>query len=150
MRADVPVDSMFQADRHARAQGKEAGFIPVVSSDPSQPSAMPMKDAYDWFIAQADRTKGWENKITFRGIELVRAYRPGLVIDAISPTPLLMIVAMSDMQTPTDLCLEAYNRAREPKELLMLKGGHFDVYSGENMDKSLTRQVDFLKRTLLV
>ena len=90
MRADVPIHSMLQADRHARAQGKEPGFIPVVSSDPSQPSALPMKDVYDWFTAQADRTKGWENKVTFRGIELVRAYRPGLVIDAISPTPLLI------------------------------------------------------------
>ena len=140
---------MFQADRHARAGGKEPAFNPVVSTDPSQPGALPTKDAYDWFIAQADRTKGWENKVTVRTLELVRAYRPGLMIDAISPTPLLMIVAVADTLTPADMCLEAYNRAREPKELLMLEGGHFDVYAGDNMGKSINKQVDFLKRTLL-
>ena len=78
------------------------------------------------------RTTGWQNKVSVRSMELLRGYRPGLVIGCISPTPLLMVVAESDaVMTPTDLCLEAYARAREPKELLMLKGEHFDVYRGE-------------------
>jgi uncharacterized protein len=29
---------------------------------------------------------------------------------------------------PTDLALEAYQRAREPKRLVLLPGGHFDAY----------------------
>jgi hypothetical protein len=29
---------------------------------------------------------------------------------------------------PTDLALEAYQRAREPKKLVLLPGGHFDAY----------------------
>ena len=30
--------------------------------------------------------------------------------------------------TPTDLALEAYQQAREPKRLVLLRGGHFDAY----------------------
>jgi FAD binding domain len=32
---------------------------------------------------------------------------------------------------PTDLALEAYQRAREPKRLVLLPGGHFEAYTGD-------------------
>ena len=56
-------------------------------------------------------------------------YEPGAHIERISPTPLLMIVARNDVITPTDLALSAYNRALEPKQLVLLPGGHFDAYT---------------------
>jgi fermentation-respiration switch protein FrsA (DUF1100 family) len=42
-----------------------------------------------------------------------------------------MIVGDNDTVTPTDLALEAYQRALPPKELLVFPGGHFDAYLGE-------------------
>lgn len=60
-----------------------------------------------------------------------------------------MTVAEGDVLTPTDLALEAYSRAREPKELNILPGGHFDGYSGFNFERNVTRQIEFLKRHLL-
>ncbi|APG86464.1 hydrolase of the alpha/beta superfamily (plasmid) [Sinorhizobium americanum CCGM7] len=47
----------------------------------------------------------------------------------ISPTPLLMIVAEDDHLTPTDLALDAFDRAGEPKALEILPGGHFAPYT---------------------
>jgi fermentation-respiration switch protein FrsA (DUF1100 family) len=41
---------------------------------------------------------------------------------------MLMVVAALDHLTPADLALEAYQRAREPKKLVLLPGGHFDAY----------------------
>ena len=149
VRPDSRIEAMFQADRHARAQGKEPAFMPVVAEDTTPPSALPMKAAYDFFMHGSSKTKGWENKVTVRSIELLRGYRPGLVIDCISPTPLLMVVAEEDsMMTPADLCLEAYSRAREPKELLILKGEHFEAYVGENLKIARAREIEFMKRTL--
>jgi uncharacterized protein len=55
-------------------------------------------------------------------------YEPGAYIEHISPTPLLMVVAAGDHLTPTDLALEAYQQAREPKRLALLPGGHVDAY----------------------
>lgn len=46
----------------------------------------------------------------------------------VSPTPLLMVVARNDRMTVTDLSLAAYERALEPKRLVLMQGGHFDPY----------------------
>jgi fermentation-respiration switch protein FrsA (DUF1100 family) len=39
-----------------------------------------------------------------------------------------MVVAALDHLTPSDLALEAYQRAREPKKLVLLPDAHFDAY----------------------
>jgi fermentation-respiration switch protein FrsA (DUF1100 family) len=81
-------------------------------------------------------------------IEAFREYEPAAHIAHISPTPLLMTVAQHDRLTLTDLALKAYARALEPKELNILKGGHFDGYSGPYFEGNAGRQVEFLKKTL--
>jgi fermentation-respiration switch protein FrsA (DUF1100 family) len=55
-------------------------------------------------------------------------YEPGTWISRISPTPLLMVVASYDTITATDLALAAYEKALQPKRLVMFPGGHFDGY----------------------
>ena len=39
-----------------------------------------------------------------------------------------MVVAAADLLTGADEALAAYNCACEPKELLLLPGGHFDAH----------------------
>lgn len=60
-----------------------------------------------------------------------------------------MIVMDNDVVTPTDLALSAFARAKEPKQLLILPGGHFDPYDGHLFDKNAPVQVKFLKDHLL-
>ncbi len=43
----------------------------------------------------------------------------------VSPTPILLIVALAD------LALAAFERALEPKRLVTIPGGHFDAYLGQ-------------------
>ena len=50
-------------------------------------------------------------------------YEPGTYLPWISPTPLLMVVAAGDHLTVSDLAIDAYERAREPKRLEMLAAG---------------------------
>jgi fermentation-respiration switch protein FrsA (DUF1100 family) len=80
-------------------------------------------------------------------MEEFRSYNPSSHIHNISPTPLLMTVAENDALMPTDLALTAYAKALEPKELQLLPGGHFGVF-GLHFEKTVERQVDFLKKTL--
>jgi hypothetical protein len=42
-----------------------------------------------------------------------------------------MVVGDSDVVCPTDLCLEAFNRALEPKRLELYAGGHFAAYTDQ-------------------
>jgi fermentation-respiration switch protein FrsA (DUF1100 family) len=67
------------------------------------------------------------------------------MISRISPTPLLMTVAQNDVLTPTDIALEAYSRAREPKQIHIIPGGHFDGYSGPNFERNAGTQAQFLR-----
>jgi len=70
------------------------------------------------------------------------------MVHRISPTPLLMTVAQNDVLTPTDVALETYSRAREPKQLHLIPGGHFDGYTGSNFERNASTQAEFLKKYL--
>ncbi|TMF02396.1 MAG: alpha/beta hydrolase, partial [Chloroflexi bacterium] len=99
-------------DREARLAGKPPGMLPVVSEDPLGPCALPTPDSYQWFTETGrTRAQSWRNEVTLRTVDLLMEYEPGAYIDRIAPTPLLMVVAAGDHLTPSDLALEAYNRA---------------------------------------
>lgn len=66
--------------------------------------------------------------MTVRSTRAARMYEPGHWITRVSPTPLLMVVAMRDTITLADLELAAYERALQPKRLVTIEGGHFDPY----------------------
>jgi uncharacterized protein len=92
-------------------------------------SALPTPDSWEWFSETGKRrAPTWRNEVTLRTVEMLLEYEPSAYLERISPTPLLMVVAAGDHLTPTDLALEAYQQAREPKKLVLLPGGHFDAY----------------------
>ena len=131
IRADMiaAVQGMFDEDRKARFEGKPPEMIAVVSNDPNVPSALPTPDAWEWMTETAEkRAPAWKNEVTLRSLEMFLAYEPGAYIEYLSPTPLLMVVAAQDHLTVADEALAAYERALQPKKLLLLKGGHFEAY----------------------
>ncbi|KAL4888402.1 Alpha/Beta hydrolase protein [Aspergillus ambiguus] len=142
------VNKAFQEDRLARAAGKPPGVMAVVAKDPLQPSALPTPDSYQFFSEWEGKSK-WKNEITLKSLEAARAYNPAAYIHRISPTPLLLTVAENDVVTPTDMALEAYSRAREPKKLHIFPGGHFDAYTGNGFERIVSAQAEFLKEYLV-
>ncbi|HVA68913.1 MAG TPA: alpha/beta hydrolase [Candidatus Binataceae bacterium] len=121
--------AQFDADREARFNGAKPAMVPVVSADPLVPSALPTVDSAEWFLETGrTRAPAWRNEVTLRTIEMITEYEPGSYIAKISPTPLMMIVAKGDHVAAADQALEAFGEAREPKRLVILKGGHFDAY----------------------
>jgi fermentation-respiration switch protein FrsA (DUF1100 family) len=120
---------MFEDDRRTRYAGGAPAMVPVVSADPAGPAALPTADSYAWFTETAKlRAPSWKNEVTLRSVELFMEYEPGTYIGFISPTPLLLVVALGDHLTVADQALSAYERALEPKRLVTLPGGHFDAY----------------------
>jgi fermentation-respiration switch protein FrsA (DUF1100 family) len=131
VRADfiAPLQAQLHAERVARAAGAAPALLPVVAEDPAAPSALPTADSYKWFTeTAAARAPSWRNEVTVRSIEYGFGYEPGAYIGLVSPTPLLLVVAVKDHLTVSDLAIDAYERAREPKRLVLLPGGHFDAY----------------------
>lgn len=104
-------------------------MVPVVDEDPLAPSALPTPDSWRWFTETGKtRAPAWRNEVTLRTVEMLGEYEPGGYIGRISSTPLLLVVAREDHLTPAHLAIDAYERAREPKKLVILPGGHFDAY----------------------
>jgi uncharacterized protein len=120
---------MFEGDRRSRYAGNSPAMVPVVTEDPAGPAALASPDSWTWFTETGrTRAPSWQNEVTLRSVEMLSEYEPGAYIGFISPTPLLLIVALGDHLTVADAALAAYERALEPKQLVALQGGHFDVY----------------------
>jgi fermentation-respiration switch protein FrsA (DUF1100 family) len=131
VRADMfaEVRKQFDADREGRFKGEAPLMMPVVAEDPMAPAALPTADSWKWFTETGrTRAPSWRNEVTLRTVEMLGEYEPGSYIDRISPTPLLMLVAAGDHLAIAEEAFLAYNRALEPKQILVLDGGHFDAY----------------------
>ena len=125
----------FEADRRARARGEAPVFIPLVTPDPLAVAGLPMADAHEYFYGPGgvvERDPGFPNEITLRSVEHLYGYEPGWYLPRITPTPLLMVVALKDRVTPSDSSLQAFESAAQPKKLVIIPGGHFDTYTGRD------------------
>src|SRR3954464_3710893 len=122
VRADLikPTQDMFDADREARYRGEAPMMIPVVAPE-GEPCALPTGDSYEWFTTSgSERAPSWINECTLRSVEMFWEYEPGAYLPYISPTRLMMIVAAGDHLTVSDLAIAGYERALEPKKLVIL------------------------------
>jgi fermentation-respiration switch protein FrsA (DUF1100 family) len=131
IRADyiAGLQKMFDGDRRARMQRKPPAMLPVVSEDPAGPAALPTPDSWTFFTETGrTRARSWRNEVTLRSVEMFMEYEPGSYVGFISPTPLMMVVALGDHLTVADQALAAYERALAPKRLVTLPSGHFDAY----------------------
>lgn len=120
----------LDAERAARFGGAEGDVLPVCTNDPAGIAAFPGQTTYDYFHHYVEKglSPSWRNEVTLRSIDLALAYDVTPYVPRISPTPLLMILADDDTTTPTDLALEAFALAREPKQVVVMPGHHYRVY----------------------
>lgn len=120
----------FAEEERSAARGEPVSYQKIVSDDPAVRASYYSGDAIDFYLQKLPEGV-WENRVTVRSTRMARMYEPGLFIQRVSPTPLLMIVAETDFLTVTDVALEAYEEALEPKKLVLIPGGHFDPYSDQ-------------------
>ncbi|WP_226051560.1 alpha/beta hydrolase [Dickeya chrysanthemi] len=144
--AVAAIEDAFAADERAQARGEPPHRQTIVSADPTIPASYRAKDAVEFYL-QPVPDGVWENSVTVRSTRAARMYEPGTWIARVSPTPLLMIVALQDTITLTDLELAAYERALEPKRLVTIPGGHFDPYI-TRFDQSSAAALDWFKEHL--
>ena len=113
------MERRFAEDRDARYRGEAPR-----TTRPARPG----DQTWDWVVATGAEA-AYPNRITQRSLELIASYEPGQFVARIAPTPLLMILATGDTQTPYAGQLAAFERAQPPKRLVQFDGGHYDVYT---------------------
>ena len=151
IRADIFaqfIETLAQ-DRVQRYTEGTVTTIPVVAPE-GQPCALPTPDSYEWFtVTGQTRAPSWRNEVSLESMEKFLEYNPAANIHLISPTPLLLVVADHDTLTPTDLAVAAYERALEPRSLVLVKGPHFGAYTEPGFSQSAPPAVEWFKRHLL-
>jgi fermentation-respiration switch protein FrsA (DUF1100 family) len=125
--ATAGLEATFAADERAQLRGAPPAMQAIVNAEGAAAAAYGAADAISFYL-QPVPDGVWENTVTVRSTRWTRMYAPGEFASRVSPTPLLMVVANRDTTSLTDLALAAYERALEPKRLVMIEGGHFDPY----------------------
>lgn len=140
------IEEAFSQDERAQLHGEPPKRQAIVSADSSVAASYRAQDAIDFYL-QPIPAGIWENSVTVRSTRAARMYEPGRWLSRVSPTPLLMVVAMHDTITVTDLALAAYEQALQPKKLVLIPGGHFDPYLS-NFSRSSGAALDWFREYL--
>lgn len=139
----------FAASRNETYASATVKYLPVVTADPKQRAVMRQKEAYEYFMGMSKaKAPSWNNQVTVESLELNMEYKPVANIDLISPTPLLMVIASDDTISAPALQKKAYEQAKEPKKLLVFKGGHFDAYAGAGFEEVSKAAVEWFVQHL--
>lgn len=112
------------------ATGERAVYVPAVGHQ-GEMAAIPQDEAYNFYM-EAKRTvaPAYDNRMTLQSVPNMVEYNPDFAIHLASPTPLLMVHAQQDM-IPEGLVREVFNRARDPKKMVVLNCRHTDLLAGE-------------------
>jgi fermentation-respiration switch protein FrsA (DUF1100 family) len=119
--------SWLAANRMEEYKSGKVNYFPLIAPE-GQRAAMPSKEAYQFLTEATKNVPSWKNQVTMESIDINTEYAPAAYIHRISPTPLLMLVASNDITCPVESQKKAFEQAKEPKKLVVIKGGHFDVY----------------------
>ena len=128
------------------------GPLAVVRA-PGQPEGtrvfLGQPDPSEWFRDGGGRAgSGGRNGVGLRaGFGTAPAFDPGVAVPFLR-APVLFAVASHDVVASTDVALDAFARAAEPKELVMIDGHHSPAYSGEALARSAAAACDFFVRHL--
>ena len=108
----------------------------------------PSKEWYDAFLELSKPAPAWRNRLVVESRDTHILYEPAANIGRISPTPLLMILASDVVITPTADARAAFDRAGQPKKLVVVPGRHFDAYNGPNHEQFVGPAVDWFREWL--
>ncbi len=146
---DPERDELLIQDRVARYRTGVVNYLKVVAPE-GEPCILSGQESYDAFMAMSGNAPTWRNEVTVESLEKIREFDPTRYIHLIAPTPLLIIAAEHDYLIPAALITEAYERAAEPKEMLLLPCRHFDVYGTDPwFSQAVNAAIEWFKKYLI-
>ena len=90
-----------------------------------------------------------QNRVSLESAETMLGYRPESVVGRISPRAAMWIGAKGDTLVPNGESQSMYDRAGEPKQLLLLEGvSHHGLYVGAGCDMVMANALPWFKAHL--
>jgi hypothetical protein len=135
-------------DRIARYETGAVNRMAVVAPDDG-PCILPGKECYDAFMELKEVAPNWRNEITVESLEKIREFDPVSLIHMVAPTALLIIAAERDSLLPLDALRRSFDRAADPKELVVLPIGHFEIYRDPWLSEATRNAVEWYRQHLV-
>lgn len=138
-------------DRRRRFRGEPGERVPVTGlARNGEFAVMPAdREIIDFLAAAKTSLRTWSDTLTLESAEKVIEFDPSSVIHLISPRPLRIITAAGyDIIHPLDQIHDAYRRACEPKDLVLLPFRQLDMYTQPRQDVGLQHAVEWFARYL--
>ena len=110
-------------------------------------AAIEGSETEEW-VNRSDTNSQYVNRITLRTFDLMRSYEPLQFAERIGPTPVALIVAEADTQTPVLWQLEAFEKICGRKKIYSIDCRHYDVY-GKHKQEAVEAALDWFSRHLL-
>jgi uncharacterized protein len=132
-----------KADREKRVLGGESEMV--------ERSEILLPDRQSAALAAAARAKNPNaiNTLPLDYIDETLQFHPEWVVDKIAPRPILFITTDDDRLVPPEESQSLYDRAGEPKKLVILKGfGHYEVYSEPAFSQVMDETVAWFEQYL--
>lgn len=142
------VGEFLLQDRIARYTTGTVNYMKVVAPE-GEPCILPGKETYDAFMELKDVAPNWRNEITLESLEKIREFNPVSLIHLLAPTALLVIAAEKDSLITLDSVKAAYERAADPKELIVLPIKHFDIYQDPWLSRAANDAVAWFRKYLV-
>jgi hypothetical protein len=135
-------------DRIERYKTGAVNYMKFVAAE-GEPCYLPGKEAYDGYMAYKEKAPNWRNQITLESLEKMREFDAISSIELMSPTALLLVVAEKErLATPIDVNRATFEKARPPKDMIVLPVGHFEMYREPWLSKSLDPAINWYKQYL--
>jgi len=133
-------------DERAQFRGEPPARRAIVSARPDIAAAHHSTQAIDFYLRRLP-PGAWDNHVTLRSARAAQLYEPGAWIEQVTPAALMMIVADEDAVHPPELARAAFAQANEPKRLVTLPGGHFDMH-GSQFERAAEAALDWFRAHL--
>ena len=134
------------ADQLGALAGRSPRMMPA-TGEPGSFAAMTAPEADPGFAAITDDGSRRRNEVAARIMLRVGSYRPAAAAKDVA-CPLLVCACEKDQTTPHEPAVWMAQRAPRG-ELKLYPIGHFDIYLGEDFERAVTDQVEFLRRHVL-
>ena len=123
-------------DRTNRLLGKPPRYVPYVKA-----SGDDVKKEFIQQLSEAER-RNYKGQLTLQSYQATVFTDATSLVDLIAPIPLLFILADGDFLPGQR---EAFNAAKEPKSLFMIKGHHFSPYTNSKEEATAAADEWFCK-----
>jgi pimeloyl-ACP methyl ester carboxylesterase len=134
-------------DQVTALRGGAPYYIPA-AAPPGSLGVMTTSDSLSGMTTMAEQSVDaqWDNRVTARIMLRAGMYRPGLKAAKL-PCPALFCITDQDSLAPAKHTAKL--AARGPRnEIKHYPIGHFDIYVGEDWERAVADQTEFLVRTL--